>query len=382
MLRASYYLATGDCRNSVDCAERAETYPISAANMELRLYTQVVWSQALLRLGRLEEAMQRAQAALKQIQTTVDRKQRARILTTMGLIALEQKEPSRALNYLNEALQLARELKDLGLETRALNNLAKAEESVNRNYVLARAYYEETYRLARDIGDRNAQSFSLSNLGFVAGVQGDFVLARSYHEQALLVAREIGNRYFETYTLINLSAAAVNQNEAQAALGYAQQAADLARQISERAGEAWAAMYMGYAFLALNEVENAQVCFNRSIEIRRELDQPSLLMEPTAGLAETFLLANDLEAASREVEKIVSFIEGGSTLDGTEEPLRIYYACYRLLEQKQDPRSQQILQTAINLLEAQVSKFHDEHARRLFIENFPWRRALYHAAQN
>ena len=68
-------------------------------------------------------------------------------------------------------------------------------------------------------------------------------------------------------------------------------------------------------------------------------------------------------------------------MDGTDEPLRVYYACYLLLEKKQDPRSKEVLQTAMNLLEAQVSKFKDETARKRYIENIPWRREIRDAAQ-
>ena len=107
----------------------------------------------------------------------------------------------------------------------------------------------------------------------------------------------------------------------------------------------------------------------------------SLSMEPIAGLVETYIQANDLESALREAEKILAFLESGSTLDGTEEPLRVYYACYQILERKQDPRARQILQAAMQLLETQVSKFSDENTRKRYIENIPWRRALNEAGR-
>ena len=380
MLRASYYFATGDYLNAIDCAKRAEDYK-STEGSELVLYTQVVWCTALLRLGRLDEAMQRAEETLMRDQAARNRKEECRILNVMGLIALEQKEPASAQKYLIEALELAREIKDPGLEARVLNNLALSEGSVNGNYELASDYYEKSYKIAREIGDSVAEVFSLGNMGFAAGMQGDFAAARSYHEQTLLLAREIGDRYQETYTLINLSAVSGIQNEAKLALRYAQQAEELASKISERAGVAWSKLYMGYAYLLLNELHMAQTSFSKSLEIRNELGQPSLSMEPIAGLVETFLLSNDFESASREAEKILTFLESGSTLDGTEEPLRVYYACYRLLEKKQDPRAKQILQTALKLLEAQVSVFTDDAARNRYIENIPWRRAIRDTAQ-
>jgi hypothetical protein len=61
--------------------------------------------------------------------------------------------------------------------------------------------------------------------------------------------------------------------------------------------------------------------------------------------------------------------------------LRVFYACYRLLEKKQDPRSLQVLQQASTILDAQVSNFADDEARKRYVENIPWRRAIRDAAQ-
>jgi predicted ATPase len=381
MLKSSYYFVIGDYLNSIACARQADDHAGSIATSELALYTQVVWSQALLRLGRLDQAMQRAQEALNRDRKAHHRKEEGRVLAAMGLIALEQKEPAHAQKYLIEALEIAREVKDLGLQTRALNNLALSEGSVNGNYALAREYFDESYQIARQIGDRVAEGFTLVNLGFAAGMQGDFVAARSYHEQSLYVAREIGNRNHEMLTLINLSAVSGMQNEGVVALQYATQAAELARKISERGGEAWAMLYLGHASLLNGDLPLAQISYRRSLEIRNDLSQLALSMEPIAGLVETYLRWNDLESSSIEAEKILRFLEGGSSLEGTEEPLRVYYACYLLLEKKQDPRSKWILQTASSLLESQVSKFSDDAARKRYIENIPWRRAIWDIAK-
>jgi hypothetical protein len=135
-------------------------------------------------------------------------------------------------------------------------------------------------------------------------------------------------------------------------------------------------LYLGHAYVLQNELQLAKAAYYRSAAIRKELDQSSLSMEPIAGLVEVFLRENDLEAASVHVETIFRFLESGGTLDGTEEPLRIYYVCYLFLQKKQDPRARQILQAAVNLLDAQVSNFSDETARQRYIENIPWRRAI------
>lgn len=140
-------------------------------------------------------------------------------------------------------------------------------------------------------------------------------------------------------------------------------------------------LYLGHAHQMLGEPQLAQAAYRKSVEIRNELDQPALSMEPLAGLVESYLRVGDIESASREAEKILDFLEQGMTLEGTDEPLRVYHACYLLLEKKQDLRAGRILEDAVNLLEAQVSNFVDKEARERYIENIPWRRAIRAAAR-
>lgn len=191
------------------------------------------------------------------------------------------------------------------------------------------------------------------------------------------MAKEVGNLFQEIYTLINISALDGVQNQADSARRKAQQAAELARKASDRSGEAWAMLYLGHAYLLGGEFEPAQDAYQSCIGIREELGQPTLAMEPLAGLVEVHLTRDDLEAASPPAEKILRYIAGGSTLDGVEEPLRILYTSYLYLKRKKDLRSRHILQTAKEMLEAQASKFSDATERRRYIENIPWRRAVW-----
>jgi predicted ATPase len=377
MLRAAYHFAIGEFLQAVDCAQRAESLSPQMTNTALGLYTQLVWSQALLRLGRLGEAMQHCQAALQRHRADGNRKEEARALTSMGLIALDQGQPAQAETYLVQAVEAAREVNDLALQGKAFNNLAVLEGSIHGDFIRAQRYYEEAHKAARETGDRQTECITLGNLGFVAGMQGDFRSAHRYHEQALQMSREVGNRYQEMYTLINLSAVMELQHESKRAIEYAEAAAALAQQTSERSAEAWSMLYLGHAHLLENELDRAEAAFRSSLQIREELDQPSLSMEPLAGLVETYLRADDMAGAAREAERILGFISGGGTLDGTDEPLRVYHICHRFLQRTGDPRADHILEIACGLLEARVSQMEDDTIRRRYIESTPWRQALW-----
>jgi len=377
MLYSSYFYFIGNYQESIQYARLAEDNPISPENIGLWHYTQVVWATALFRLGRFEDAMKQAQIGWERMRTAGDRKEESRVLNVLGLVALEQKQGALSLDYFKTALEIAREMKIIDTESKALNNLAMAEASINGNHALAYEYYEQALAITRKMGDRANESLMLGNLGFTAGMLGNFQIANSYHEQALHVSLETGNLVQEINTRINISAVSCLQGESDLALSQAQKATDLARGISYKSGEAWGTLYIGHAYILQNKLELARESYQKSVEIRNELNQPALSMEPIAGLVETYITENDLESASQYVDQIMQFIESGSSLDGADEPLRVYYSCYLYLERKKDLRSLQVLQIAKQLLDTQVSRFANVAERERYIENIPWRRAIW-----
>lgn len=382
VMRADFAYTISDFQYAFEKAKQALELARSTGEEDVSLDAYRVSSLALLRQGKLSAAMQQAEEGLSLVRRIGRRIEEGKILNTLGLIALEQKEPASAQAYFEQALSIARETFNRGLETKSLNNLGTSTGFILGDYAAARDYYEQAYLIAKERGDRSLQSATLGNLGWTAGMQGDFDSARSFHEQALSLARELGDMYHETYTLINLSAVAINQSEIQAAVTYAQQANEMSHKIGERSGKAWALLYLGYAYLLAKNYENARDFFQESVAIRDGLGQKSLALEPAAGLIQVALEMNDLSTASSETEKILLHLENGGSFEGTEEPLRIYLACYQSLEMLQDPRSITVLQDAVKLLETQVSKLQDAESCRMFIQNVPCRRAIQDAWQN
>jgi class 3 adenylate cyclase/tetratricopeptide (TPR) repeat protein len=378
MLRAHYCFATGDYLRLIEHAERVIDTNVPM-DVSVSLDTYAIWSLGLLRLGKLDSAMQVGQSGLELAQASGERVKEGHITNSIGLIALEQKDPAVSKKYLEHALRIAREVGDRSLEAKCLNNLGNSAGFINYDYASARKYYEEAYTIVHERGDRSSEGIALGNLGWSAGMQGDFLAARSYHERALIIAREVGNIYQETYTLINLSAVAAIQQDARSSLDYAREACALSRKAGERSGEAWALLYLGYGYIMMDDLEQAEKSFQASILIREELGQPTLLMEPLAGLIEIRLKKKDHVSALNETEMILTHLSNGSTFEGAEEPLRIYFTCYLALRQSVDPRAKDLLKQGYALLESQLALMADDEARRMYVENVPWRRAVQQA---
>ena len=381
MFFAHYFVAMGDYPAVIQHAEQVMKSNRIFQDADTVLKTYQVWPLALLRQGKLEDAMRIAQEGRQLAQELGDPVKEGYILVSMGLIAIEQKEPNSAQEYLEKALAIAQSTRDRRLESRVLGNLGNFSGLILQDYVLAREYYDRGLGLFRLFSERSQEAVMLANLGWVAGMLGDFNAAFSYYARALPLAREVGNVYGETNMLINLSAISGIHQDSVASLEYSQKALELSKGTGDKAVEAWAYHYLGYAYLLQNNLQFAEDTFRQAAIIREELGQPGLKMEPLAGLIQTLLLRGDLASALAETEQIISYLETAGTLEGTEEPLRVYYACYLALENNKDPRSKIILQEAGDLLETQVSKLRDERSRRMFIENVPWRLAIQQARE-
>ena len=379
ILVAHYYISVGDYPGVLQRSQHVVEMSRIVPDAETLLDTYHVWPLALLRKGDFEEAMRVAREGRGLAQGYADPVREGYILNTMGLIAIEQKDPAIAHEYFEQALAIARAQGDRRLESGTLGNLGNSAGYVRKDYESAREYYEADYAISHERGDRSAEAAGLCNLGWAAGMQGDFQAARAHYERALQLSREVGHLYLETYILINLSANAGFTKESQASLEYAAKALELSQQAGDRSGEAWSLLSMGYAFLLVSELTQAEEAFRRAIDIREELVQPGMQMESIAGLIQTLFQKDDPVSALLETEKILSYLGAGGTLEGAEAPLRVYYACFLVLEKARDPRSRIVLHTAVQLLEAQVSKLRSEDSRQMYIENVPWRHALQQA---
>lgn len=381
MLFAHYFISMGDYPAVVQRSEHVMERGRIAAAEDIVLDTYRVWPLALLRQGKLDQAMSVAREGRRLAQAHGDLKKEAYILNSMGLIAIEQKDPLVAHEYLERALMIARETGDRRLESRSLINLGNSAGYVRQDYALARRYYEESYAIHQETGERAQAAVSLVNLGWVTGMQGDVQAAQDFLKQSLLVSREIGNRYIETMSLINLSSIKGVEGDGPGSLSYARQALHLSRITGDRSDEAWSLFYMGYAYLLSEQHQEAEESFGKCMSIRDELEQPGMKVEALAGLIQTLLLQGNRVAAMKETEKIISYLENGGTLEGTEEPLRVYYACYLALEEAGDRRVSTILDEAQQLLEAHLARLQDEVSRQVYVENVPWRLAIAEARQ-
>jgi len=426
--RARMAIATGDYLQAMTSAQTAIAQAQAAGDVEREAAAQLRWGEALRRQNEYTTASERLLSALALAQTAGRRDLEVDILLSLANVADSLGDKPKSRGYYERSLAIAREMgyrQGEGLVLESLGNyvasqgdyagaqdcleqaLAIAREMGYRqgegwalhdlglvartvgDYARARDYFEQNLLLFREIDDRPIEGVTFLNLGVIARSFGDYGGARDYFERGLAIAREIGDRSRESLALHNLGIVAGIQGDYARAQDYCEQALTISREIGSRVVEGYALVAMGNVLVEMVEpgapvaalrqtvsperereyLADAADSYRQALDIERELGTPGAIMESLAGLARVSLLQGDLAQAQLQIEEILSYLQRGNTLDGTEEPLRIYLTCCRILRANLDPRAEAILSTAHRLLQEQAAQIGDEETRRSFLDN-------------
>lgn len=375
---ANYAVRTGDYRKAIHSAGRAVELAASASNPEEALDAWVTWAEAYRLQGDLDEGLRIAEKGILLARQTGNLQSEAGLLNLLGLIYLDQGRSRDARTYLELGFSSADRAGDRRSKARSLNNLGNLTGSEG-SYSAAAAYYREALEIAREIGDRRGEGLVSGNLGWIAWSMGDFSVARSYAEQNNRIGREIGDPMLQIYPTIYLSSLSIISGNMEAAQAFAEISLNLSRETGDRNGEAWSLTCLGHAYFQSGNLRGAKDAYQAALSIRRALDQPNLATEPLAGLARISLALSQLPAARAYLDEILEFLEGGGSLDGTDEPLRVYLTCYQILSAVQDVRADQILETAYQLLRRRAGLIPEGSQRRAFLENIPYHQDILNA---
>lgn len=381
MRRAWYYYSIDDYDGAVEAAQRAAILAEKAGDFVVGSHAHNVWGRVLREQGRHQEAIARCDTALALARKAGDPTVEGLAFRNLGSVHHDLGNFDLAREQFEQAAELARQAGSIRNESRALNNLAVLA-SGRGEYDLARNYFQKNIAMARTIGDRLIESVAQGNLGWIDAILGRHVDAGRNLTKALAIGREIGQRQTEAYALMSFAIVAVNSADDERARIHAEEALDIFRATGERTGEANALNRLAQACLGLGDAAAAADAYREALAIHRELEEPHLAMEPLAGLAQAALVAGDESVALLRVEEVLSYLDGGGTLDGIEEPLRVYWACYQVLRAVEDPRALQLLSTAYQRLQELAAKLTDENTRRSFLENVPWHREIVAAAES
>jgi CHAT domain-containing protein/Tfp pilus assembly protein PilF len=180
-------------------------------------------------LGRFDAAQENFQKSLdlwKNLQNEQGEEGEYIVLNNLGTAHSSKQKYREAVAFFEKALQLNPTTEDKSGRAVTLNNLAFAKRALG-DYDGAEKLIAESLALSSAGKNRNNTAFAYNNLGLVKMGRKDFPAAVSSFQQALPIYRELGNRTAESYTLSHLMFAAEKLNEPRLAILFGKQSVNL-----------------------------------------------------------------------------------------------------------------------------------------------------------
>src|SRR5262245_33272671 len=235
---------------------------------------------------------------------------RAKALHAVGGFANQQGDYAEARARFEESLDIYREIGDLhgvGWGLVHLGILTRYEG----NHLAARALLEECVEVVKPAGDTEVLAAAQGNLGLVARDLGDADLAQGHLDQSLALWRKLGDRVGMGWALTGLAMVARAQGKRDVARARTEESLGVWREIGDRQ-ETANALRQG-ARLARDEGDHAaaRACLTESLETFKELGDRrgiAFALEGFAGLAADqaqSLRAHCLVAAAATLRRII-----------------------------------------------------------------------------
>jgi CHAT domain-containing protein/Tfp pilus assembly protein PilF len=170
----------------------------------------------------------------------------------LGRLDMDAGELRKGLDWLRQALAKARAAGDRKLESIILNNLAGGYEEI-AEIQKALEYYNQALALARETADRNNEMIFLNNLGETYRSLGDWETAFDYYRVAAEMSGTSNKKPSAGMFLINLADAYRHRGQLDEARSSLDRALALGRQIDSRELQIFALDQIAFLLLQLKQ---------------------------------------------------------------------------------------------------------------------------------
>ena len=177
---------------------------------------------------------------------------------------------SKAIEFHQQSISIAKEIEKKGSEGKAYTNLGNAYHSLG-DYEKAIEFHQQSLSIAKEIGKKGSEGKAYTNLGNAYHSLGDYEKAIEFHQQSLSIAKEIGKKGSEGKAYTNLGNAYHSLGDYEKAIEFHQQSLSIAKEIGKKGSEGKAYTNLGNAYHSLGDYEKAIEFHQQSLSIAKEI---------------------------------------------------------------------------------------------------------------
>lgn len=167
------------------------------------------------------------------------------------------------------------------------------------DYVQARAAYEDSLSIYRQLGEDRGAAEALSGLAFLAGIEGAHARAHALHEESLALARRTGNFKTVAYELVGDGMICRVEGDSGGAWSRFVEARRLFEELGESYGLATVLCLLSGVTLERGDLEEAEVLWGRAFQLLQRLEDRSGMIIAFSDLSALVLARGRTEAAVR-----------------------------------------------------------------------------------
>ncbi len=216
----------------------------------------------------------------------------------LGIAVFRVGQVPQAVDHLERALALYRQVGDRSLQAATLNNIGVVNWR-HGDLATAADCFRRALDLYHELGDHRMRAPATSNLARILRTLGRYDEALELFESALAIATNSGDRTSEASALCGLAELHANQERHRQALDYARLALTIAQATGHRTLEGTAMQMLGISHNQLGDHEPALRTLDSALRIARSVGDTDQLMAALNALAAAHASAGNLAEARR-----------------------------------------------------------------------------------
>ncbi len=220
----------------------------------------------LITWGYYREVVELYERLLSKLNTDLD----CILLQGLGRASCYQGQLEKAINFHQQQLQLAIQIKNRKSQGQALRGLGLAYARLGQ-FQKENRYCQQYLEIAYELNDLDDIALALNALGSSYGIMGYEKKEIKYHQQALIIARQTGNQEIQAKVLGSLGVSYCDNGKTRQGIAYIQQHLENSIQTGNR-GENWRALvHLGKSYMVLADYQKGNEYLNQALVIVREI---------------------------------------------------------------------------------------------------------------
>jgi adenylate cyclase len=237
-------------------------------------------------------------------------------------------ELKEAGTYYQESIKVAEEIGNNNVLSRPLINMGILCTNIGA-YSRALDYYKRSLKISEEINDKKVIGRALYGIGTIYQMQRNDSSALDYFNRSLKYRREVNDKRGIATCLSNLGSVYSSQGKNKLAIEYFQNAIEVFEQLNDVYGLATSFNELGSAYQLIGDRVNALKCHEKALAIQQQVDNKGGMAVSLCHIGEIYFQKNEFAKGIDYCEKALDIAKNNNFLGNQKDACMCLYDSYK-----------------------------------------------------